>query len=194
MALTRSLLKGMALTEEQVGAIIDAHSETVNGLKEQNKALSEKVDELNETVKNNGESDSEYKKKYEKEHSDFEAYKANQAKQGELNKKKIAYEELLKQVGVKDKAIEKLVKLQNLDDVKLDKDGKIENSKDLSESIKKDWGEFIITTQTKGAPNETPPANGGGTAMTKEQIMQITDREKRREAIRQNAELFTNGN
>ena len=33
MALTRTLLKGMGLTEEQAGTIIEAHTETVDGLK-----------------------------------------------------------------------------------------------------------------------------------------------------------------
>ena len=194
MALSRNLLKGLGLSEEQVSTVIEAHMEVVNALKSKETDYEAKIKELEDTVKNNGASDSAYKAKYEKEHSDFEAYKADQAKQGELSKKKLAYEALLKQAGVKDKAIEKLVKLQNLDDIKLDKDGKIENSNDLTEGIKKDWGEFIVTTQTKGAPTETPPTNTGGTAMTKEQIMQIKDREQRREAIRQNAQLFTHGN
>ena len=46
MALTRTLLKGLGLTEEQVGTIIEAHSETVNGLKEElgtYKAAAEKL-------------------------------------------------------------------------------------------------------------------------------------------------------
>ena len=33
MALTRGLLKGMGLTDEQIGSIIEAHTETVEGLK-----------------------------------------------------------------------------------------------------------------------------------------------------------------
>ena len=35
MALTRPMLKGMNLTDEQVSAIIEAHMETVDALKEQ---------------------------------------------------------------------------------------------------------------------------------------------------------------
>ena len=35
MALTRKLLKGMALTDEQVDTIIEAHTETTDGLKNQ---------------------------------------------------------------------------------------------------------------------------------------------------------------
>ena len=34
MALTRKLLKGMGLTDEQVDTIIEAHTDTVDGLKE----------------------------------------------------------------------------------------------------------------------------------------------------------------
>ena len=33
MAITRKLLKGMGLTEEQQDTIIEAHTDTVNGLK-----------------------------------------------------------------------------------------------------------------------------------------------------------------
>lgn len=33
MALTRKLLKGMGLTEEQMDTIIEAHTDTVDGLK-----------------------------------------------------------------------------------------------------------------------------------------------------------------
>ena len=33
MALTRKLLKGMGLTDEQVDTIIDAHTDSVDGLK-----------------------------------------------------------------------------------------------------------------------------------------------------------------
>ena len=35
MALTRKLLKGMGLTDEQVDTIIEAHTDTVDGLKDQ---------------------------------------------------------------------------------------------------------------------------------------------------------------
>ena len=80
MALTRKLLKGMGLTDEQVDTIIEAHTDVVDGLKdelaESKKSaarLAEVEKELND-LKAKG--DDGYKDKYEKEHSDFEAYKA----------------------------------------------------------------------------------------------------------------------
>ena len=54
MALTRKLLKGMGLTEEQVDTIIDAHTETVDGLKEdlkQAKKDAEEADDLRKQLK-----------------------------------------------------------------------------------------------------------------------------------------------
>ena len=80
MALTRKLLKGMGLTDEQVDTIIEAHTDTVDGLKDQistYKADAEKLPgvqkELDDLKKDS--SGNDYKAKYEKEHKDFQAYK-----------------------------------------------------------------------------------------------------------------------
>lgn len=59
MALTRKLLKGMGLTEEQVDTIIEAHTDTVDGLKEQIKTYKADADKLmivqsNRNLKING--------------------------------------------------------------------------------------------------------------------------------------------
>ena len=84
MALTRKLLKGMGLTDEQVDTIIEAHTDTVDGLKEQVKVYKADADKLPtvqqelDDLKEKG--DDGYKEKYEKEHSDFEAYKSDIAK------------------------------------------------------------------------------------------------------------------
>ena len=43
MALTRKLLKGMGLTDEQVDTIIEAHTDTVDGLKENGKSTQAKM-------------------------------------------------------------------------------------------------------------------------------------------------------
>ena len=67
MALTRSMLKGMNLTEEQVGAIIDAHKETVDALKEQRdnyKADAEKLADVQkelDDIKNGEDYEAKYK-------------------------------------------------------------------------------------------------------------------------------------
>ncbi len=188
MALTRSFLKGMQLTEEQVGAIIEAHSETVEGLKTKNSQLQTELEQALEKAKNS-DSNSEYKAKYEKEHSDFEAYRAEQEKSKTVSEKKELYRNLLRQAGIKEKAIEQIVNLTNLEDLEV-KDGKLVDSDKVEEKIKSNWSELITTTETKGANVENPPKNSGSKQMTRDEIMAITDRTERREAIRNNPQAF----
>ena len=69
MALTRAFLKGMNLTEEQVGAIVEAHTDTVNALKSERdafKAEAEKVPELQRQIESLQEQDiDDWQGKYE---------------------------------------------------------------------------------------------------------------------------------
>lgn len=83
MALTRAFLKSMTLTDEQVSAIIEEHSATVTGLKNEiskYKEDAEKVPDLQKKLKDYEKDD--WKGKYEKEHAGFESYKAEQDKKG----------------------------------------------------------------------------------------------------------------
>ena len=51
MALTRAFLKGMGLTDEQVGAIIEEHTSVTSALKDQIKGYKEKADEYDDVKK-----------------------------------------------------------------------------------------------------------------------------------------------
>ena len=93
MALTRKLLKGMGLTDEQVDTIIEAHTDTVDGLKadvSRYKADAEKLPSVQKQLDDlKAAGDGGYKEKYEKEHSDFEAFKTDiTAKESKAAKEK----------------------------------------------------------------------------------------------------------
>ena len=93
MSITRKLLKGMGLTEEQVDTIIEAHTETVDGLKadvSRYKADAGKLAGVQKELDDlKAAGDGGYKVKYEKEHSDFEAFKSNiTAKEAKAAKEK----------------------------------------------------------------------------------------------------------
>lgn len=192
MALTRTMLKGMGLTEEQVGAIIDAHTETVDGLKESLKAAKADADklkavqkELDDLKANDGD---DYKSKYEKEHSDFEEYKKTVASEKATAEKQSLYRKLLSEAGIDAKRIDTVMKVADLSTVKV-KDGAIENAEDLTKSIKTEWADFITTTTTRGADVSTPPTNNGA-KKTKAEIMAIKDTSERQKAIAENLDLF----
>lgn len=190
MALTRSFLKGMGLTDEQVSAIVEAHTDTVDGLKASKKALETKLAEAEEKAKNvENNSDSEWKEKYEKEHSDFEAYKAEETAKAEVETKKRLYEQLLKDANVSEKRIASILKITDVSQMKVDKDGKLEKADELKKNIETEYADFITSVSTKGEKIATPPASSGKT-MSKDDILKIKDTQERQKAISENLDLF----
>ena len=181
MALTRSMLKGMGLTDEQIGAIIDAHSETVDGLKADRDKWKESAESAGKKLKDFEDLSAEdWKGRYDKEHKEYEDYKKSVSEKEKLTEVKSAYRKLLSEQGVADKHIDAILKVTDFSKMKV-ADGKLEGEDKLVESIKSDWAGFISTTKTRGADVETPPASEKK-ALTKEEIMKIKDTSERQAA------------
>lgn len=162
MALTRKLLKGMGLTEEQVDTIIEAHTETVDGLKEdisKYKSNAEKLPTVQKELDDlKAAGDGGYKQKYEDEKKAFEDFKAAQTAKETKQAKEKAYAEFLKIAGVSEKRIPAIIKVTDLDSLEMDGD-KFKDADKLTEAVKTDWADFIETSNTNGANTTTPPAN-----------------------------------
>lgn len=189
MALTRSMLKGMNLTEEQVGAIIDAHKETVDALKEQRdnyKADAEKLADVQKELDDikNGE---DYEAKYKAMEKEFAEYKAAVAGKETLAAKQAAFRKLLTAENIPDKFHDRIVKMTDFDTVEMDGDA-IKDEAKQREGIKSEWGEYVATTNNQGDRPENPPR--GNTAMTKQEILAIKDTAERQNAIAANLNLF----
>jgi hypothetical protein len=192
--MTRKALKAMGLTEEQIDSIIEMHTETVDGLREQvntYKADAQKLPsvqkELDELKKGDGK---DYKSMYEAEKTAHDKTKSDHAAEKTAAQVKEAYRALLKEAGVADKYLNTALKATNLSEMKLDKDGKLENAEALTESAKTEWADFIQTTTTQGAKVVNPPKNIGGKYSSREEIMKIKDATERQAAIAANLELF----
>lgn len=170
MALTRKLLKGMGLTDEQVDTIIEAHTETTDGLKkdiEKFEADAKKLPTVQKELDDlKAAGDGGYKEKYEKEHSDFEKYKADQQAKETKAAKENAYRELLKAAGVSEKRIPAILKVTDLNSVELEGD-KVKDAAKITESVKTDWADFIESSNISGANTSTPPRNDPGTVAPK---------------------------
>lgn len=184
MALTRKFLAAMGIEEDKIDEIINAHTETVNGLKgeidkykpdaEKLEGVQKELDKVkkdledaNEAMKNGDKSP--YKVKYEnaveekeKLQKEFDKYKAGVDAKEIANKKSDAYKKLLKKAGISEKRLDAILKVTALDDVELEEDGKIKDSDTLTETIKKEWSDFIVTKGEKGAEVSNPPENNGG--------------------------------
>lgn len=178
MSITRSKLKAMGLTEEQVETIIEDHLETVNPLKEKGKKADELEQKLTDVQKelddlkaNTGD---DYKSRYEKEHADFDEYKKTVANEKATAEKRSLYRELLRECGVDAKRLDTILRVTDFTKINV-KDGKLDNAEELTKGIKTDWADFIGKTETRGAEVTNPPGSAG-TKMTREEIYRKDDR------------------
>jgi len=171
MALTRSMLRGMGLTDEQVGAIIEEHTTVTTALKDQIAEYKEQAnqykEQASELTKVQAEldnlkkdiEDNDWKGKYDKEHGDFERYKNDVESKEHTAKIKDAYKKLLAECKVGEKHIDSIIRVTDFTDMKLTDDGKLDNVDDLKEKISSDWSGFISTAGTKGADVDNPPGD-----------------------------------
>lgn len=210
MALRRSDLKEIlseaGVTSEKidatVSAIIDRHTATVDKLKDdiaELKAESAKVIELTEKLTKSEtdlkaaqdalKSAQPYKEKYDKEHADFEAFKADAAGKESKAKANEALTKLLTEQGYSATGIAKIVKYGGLTP-EFDNDGNITNTDAIMQSVGAEWGEYHNSpVKTEGVQTAQPPATKAG-GMTKEEIMSIKDTTARQKAIAENPEMF----
>lgn len=170
MSLTRKMLKAMGIEEEKIDQIIEAHSEVVDGLKaeaEKNAKAAKDLPEIQKQLEQAqadleaGKKDS-YKVKYDAVKEEFENFKKGVTEKETRSAKENAYRELLKNAGISEKRIDAVLKVSNVDGVELE-DGKIKDADKLTENIKTEWADFIVTTQQQGANPANPPANNGKT-------------------------------
>lgn len=161
MALTRAFLKGMGLTEEQVSAIIEAHTDSTDALKAQRDQYKRDADQLEsvqqelDALKANGGS---WEQKYNQEHEALESLRNEQAQKAETAKRTDVMKALLKQAGIAEKYIGTIIKASDVDKLELDEDGKAKDADALVEQYKTDWSDFIAKTETTGAEVPHPPA------------------------------------
>ena len=170
MSLTRRMLKAMGIEDEKIDEIINAHTETVNALKEERDNYKKDAEELPNVIKERdkykeqAEKENPFEQKYNDLKEKHDKYVAEQTAKETKAKKQEAYKELLKSVGVSEKRLSAILKVTDLSAIELDKDGKIKDASDLENTVKSEWADFIETESAKGAPTPTPPSNNGGTA------------------------------
>lgn len=182
MALTRKMLKGMGISEEQADTIIEAHTETVDGLKEKLKTAQEKADsldgvqkELNELKANNGEN---WKEKYTKEHEAFEQYKTDQTAKETKAAKESAAKAYFESKNIKGANLTIAMRgaRDEISALDIDSDGNIKDASTLDSLVKGEFSGLVVKTTTKGPTTPTPPANTGGETLTRADLYKKDDK------------------
>ena len=195
MALTRKFLSALGIEAEKIDEIIGAHTDTIEGLKDELakvKADAAKLPEVQKELEDlKAKPDDGWKEKYEAARKELAEYKDSVAKEKTLAAKKAAYQELCKDAGLSENGITKAVKYADFDSVELDDAGKIKDGKSLIKSIREEWPEHIVKDSASGARTANPPAGTGGKSYkSKDEIIAIKDPAERQQAILDNHELF----
>lgn len=193
MALTRRLLKSLGIEDEKADQIIEAHTETVDALKKERDGFKESADRLADVQKelDGLKAGGDYKDKYEKEHKAFEEYKSGITAKETRAAKEAAVRAYLTSKNITGGNLDIAIRGMGaeIDAAELDGD-KIKDTAAIDALIGGTFKGLVVTTGTAGAGTAHPPANGGKTSMTKEQIMAIKDTAQRQAAMLENHELF----
>ena len=199
MAFSRSTLKAMGFSDDQVQSLIDLHTEVTDKLKADIKTYKEEAEKLSDVQRQLDEANSklkaaekdDYKGKYESEKAAHDKLKADITAKETTAKKSSAFKAMLKAKGYSENAVSKITKYGGfIDGVELDEEGKITNSDKLMTSVESEWSEYKPQAGTTRHTPVTPPV-GGKVQRTKEDIMNITDTAARQKAIAENLSLFT---
>lgn len=179
MSITRKLLKGMGLTDEQVDTIIEAHTETVDGLKadvSRYKADAGKLAGVQKELDDlKAADDGGYKSKYEKEHSDFEAFKSNiTAKETKAAKEK-AVRAFFESKNITGANLDLAMRGCGEEMAALELDGdKIKDTKGLDALLSGDYKGLVSTMQQQGANPANPPAGTPAKRYTTEELRSMS--------------------
>ena len=194
MALTRKLLKGMGLTDEQVDTIIEAHTDTVDGLKADVSKYKTDAEKLSDVQKELDElkakGDDGWKEKHDKLKGEFDKYKGdieaketkakvNNAVRSYLESKSITGDNL----DLAMMACESIIASAELDGEKL------KDTTALDTLVDSKFKRLVTHTTTKGANTANPPANNGNSGVTKEDFQKMSYKD-RLQIYNENPDLY----
>lgn len=184
---------GDACTEEIENRLVALHLGVVDPLKDdltKYKADAEKLPSVQKQVDDlKAAGDGGYKEKYEKEHSAFEAFKTDITEKESKAAKEKAVRAYFESKNITGANLDLAMRGCGEEMAALELDGeKIKDTKSLDALVDGTY-KGLVSKQTVRVDTGAR-FNGGGKPMTKDEIMQITDRAERRAAIAANMDLF----
>lgn len=206
MAFTRKYLSGLGIEPDKIEAIMEAHVEVVNGLKEK---ISEAGDSAEEFAKVKAELEQarndlktaqatikaaekdDYKTKYETEKAAHEKLMSDISAKETARKKESALTAAAKAAKFSDDAISAILDSRQdyAGKIEFDEEGKVTNADAIIETIRKERPQFAPKEQQILHSPASPPADTGGKKkVTWEDIDKIKDTAERQKVMLENME------
>lgn len=206
MSFTRKFLAGIGIDADKIEAIMEAHVEVVNGLKEKIAEAGDSAEEFTkvkaelEQAKNDlkaaqatikaAEKD-DYKTKYETEKAAHEKLVSDISAKETARKKESALTAAAKAAKFSDDAISAILdsKQDYAGKIEFDDEGKVTNAEAIIETIRKERPQFAPKEQQQLHNPANPPADTGGKKkVTWEDIDKIKDTAERQKVMLENME------
>jgi hypothetical protein len=172
-------MKNLGLTDEQVDTIIEAHTETVDALKKERdgyKADAEKLPDVQKEL-DGLKAGGDYKAKYEKEHKDFEDYKASVTAKETRAAKEAAVRAYLTSKNITGGNLDIAIRGMGAEIDAAELDGeKIKDTAAIDALIGGTFKGLVVKTGTTGASTPNPNTNAGGGKMTYAEIYKKDDK------------------
>lgn len=184
---------GDACTDEIENRIMALHRGVVDPMLDDIADLKAKAETLEAVTKERDElkAGGDFKDKYEKEHKAFEEYKSGVTAKETRAAKEAAVRAYLTSKNITGANLDIAIRGMGAEIDAAELDGeKIKDTAAIDALIGGTYKGLVVTSGTAGAGTAHPPANGGKSSMTKEEIMAIKDATERRRAIAENHELF----
>ena len=184
MALTRKFLKAMGIEEEKIDQIIEAHTETVSGLKDSLEKAEVAAKDLPGVQKELDAAKADlaaakkdgWKDKHDTLKKEFEDYKKGVTAKEAKSAKEAAARAYYESKGITGRALGIAMRGSGAEVEALELDGgKIKDTKALDGLIAGDFSGLVSTVRREGAKTDTPPANNGG-GLTKADIYKKDDK------------------
>lgn len=195
MGLSKKFLSALGIDEDKAEQVWEAHKDTIDAIRNERDSFKDKAEkfdnvqkELNKAnlkLKEFEDSDGKdsWKTKYDDLLKNFNDYKDEIAEKELTAKKQAAYRRLLREVGIADKRIDAILKISDVNELEFDDQDEVKDADSVKKKMKTEWGDFISTTETRGADVANPPAgNNTNTVLSREEIMKIKDTGERQKA------------
>lgn len=184
---------GDACTEEIENRLVALHLGVVDPLKDdltKYKADAEKLPGVQKELDDlKAAGDGGYKEKYEEEHSAFETYKSDVTKKESKAAKEKAVRAYFESKNITGANLDLAMRGCGEEMAALELDGeKIKDTKSLDALVDGTYKGLVSKSHVR--VDMGGRLNDGGKPMTKDEVMQITDRAERRAAIAANMDLF----
>lgn len=179
MALTRKLLKSLGLEEAQIETIIDAHTETVDALKQERDASKTEAARVEELTRQLNEANEKLSKSGDaaRVQAEFDQYKAGVEQERIKAKKGAALNTLLEKAGIARPSFRELIrKGYDLDKLELLEDGSAKDADTMVDAIRADYADFVGEVRTDGTPKLNPPS-GQNKSYTRDEISRMSPAE-----------------